>query len=71
MCEYQNGGGKREYVYMATSNDEYELPCAIASTQKELARKVGVSTTAITHALIRGTQYKARLLFYKVDITDV
>ena len=41
----------QNFLYMAISDDAYELPIAIASTQKELAQLTGIDITYISREL--------------------
>ena len=38
-----------KYIYMAVEHNEYELPIAVADTQAELARMMGIDNGTITH----------------------
>ena len=72
MNKYKNcGGGKKEYVYLATTNDKYELPLAVAESQYELAGMLGVTQGYIAHYLKRDRKITRSIGIYKVDITDV
>lgn len=41
----------KKTLYMKVTNDEYELPVAVADSQRELARMLGISNTVISHAI--------------------
>ena len=38
-------------VYLATTNDEYELPLFVADSQSNLAKKIGISPSLVTKLL--------------------
>lgn len=58
-------------VYMAVSKDEYELPYAVADSQAELARMLGVDPQSIRKAFFairHGRCIKTR--YREVEIDD-
>lgn len=44
-------------LYMRVTNDEYELPVAIAETKKDLSRMLGLNDSAVSKVM----QYKSPL----------
>lgn len=58
-------------VYMCVTDDEYELPIAVADTQRELARMLGVKEGTIRRALclLRQGKYKTSI-YREVEIDD-
>lgn len=56
-------------VFICVTKDEYELPVAVADSQRELARMVGVAPSAITVGLqnLRNGQYSR---YREVDIDE-
>ena len=58
-------------LYMKVTNDEYELPLAVADTQEELAKLLGVSRTAVTKALTNQKNHIYATSSYKeVEVED-
>lgn len=52
-------------LYMKVTNDEYELPVAVADTGRELADMVGTTRGVIFSAISKG--YKT---YQKVEVED-
>ena len=49
----------KDYVYMYVSDDEYELPLAVADSSKELAEILGIKKNTVEVMLCRkNKQYK-------------
>lgn len=60
-----------EYVYMAVSNDKFQLPVAVADSAQELAEKMGVTTGTIYSSICHlksGTTKNS--LYHKVYIGE-
>ena len=64
-------------LYVAVTNDRYELPIAVAETQTELAIMVGVDISTICKQIKRRAagekerpRKKCRMKFYKVDCEE-
>lgn len=64
-------------LYIAVTNDRYELPIAVAETQTELAIMVGVDISTICKQIKRRAagkkecpRKKYRMKFYKVDCEE-
>lgn len=57
-------------VYMRVTDDEYELPVAIADTQADLARMVGVGTNTVCSALYKVRKWGQRSVYKEVEIDD-
>lgn len=55
------------FVYMMITNDEYELPLAVADTVKELSEIINVSSNAIRSAI---SHKPKKCIYVKVDIGD-
>lgn len=53
---------KGKDLYVAYTNDEYELPIAVADTAKELAQMVGVTSDSLYCMMSRhqGNYYKVK-----------
>ena len=64
-------GKKPEVIWMEVTNDEYELPVAVADTTRELAEMTGVRRNAIMEAWSRYNHgiYK-RCRWHKVCLED-
>ena len=64
-------------LYVAVTNDQYELPIAVAETQTELAVMVGVNISTICKQIKRRAAgekecpwKKCGMKFYKVDCEE-
>lgn len=61
-------------IWMQVTMDELELPLAIADTQRELARKLGIDPNrialAISHAKLRGYRSQYRKVVIEEDEND-
>ena len=64
-------------LYVAVTNDRYELPIAVAETQTELAIMVGVDISTISKQIKRRAagekecpRKKCGMKFYKVDCEE-
>ena len=53
-------------IFMRVTDDEYELPVAVADNQSELARMVGVDPSSVWHALHHGWK-KSTYVAVEVD----
>lgn len=57
-------------LWIAVTADEYELPLAVADTGTELSKMLGVSCSAITHAMQRGYGKRAKQKYLKVEVQE-
>ena len=56
-------------VWLATTDDKYELPIAVADSSSELARMLGIPVGTIFKRMYRYKQGKAkRALYHKIEI---
>ena len=58
---------------MAVTNDELELPAAVADTKAELERMTGIATSNQIRIMKRmkvGKAYRGRFLVYEVEVDD-
>ena len=63
---------KYRAVYMAVTDDEYELPIAVADGMREIARTMGVDPACVfrhVHGMVKG-KYKMPCKFVKVYNED-
>lgn len=63
---------KYRAVYMAVTNDKYELPIAVADGMWEIARAMGVDPACVfrhVHGMVKG-KYKIPCKFVKVYVED-
>ena len=51
---------KQRTVYMAVTNDRYELPLAIGDTVSELAQELGVKRKTISEVMCHYKLYRRR-----------
>ena len=66
---------KNKYLYMAVTNDAYELPVYITDTVSELSYLLGVISKTISEVLSRGTdnrkkKIKKKYLYKRVVIDE-
>ena len=56
VCEAQKKliKPKKQLIWMACTNDEYQLPVVVGDTAKELGKLLGVSSHAIENGKSRG-----------------
>jgi DNA-binding CsgD family transcriptional regulator len=57
-------------IWMKVTNDEYELPIAIADSRSKLARKLGIKPNTIATAIHRAKKDGSRQQFVEVVIDD-
>lgn len=57
-------------IWMKVTNDEYELPVAVANSRAELARKLGLKPNSISTAIHRAKKTGHRQIFVEVVIDD-
>jgi ribosomal protein L7Ae-like RNA K-turn-binding protein len=57
-------------LWMAVTADKYELPIAVADTGLELGRMLGISSSAITHAMKRGYGKRHTQRYLKVELQE-
>ena len=57
-------------IWMKVTNDEYELPVAIADSRSELARKLGIKPNTIATAIHRAKKTGHRQIFVEVFVDD-
>lgn len=67
---------KRRVMWIATTTDEYELPIAHAATMGELAKKMGVTLSAVSRMAQRTREGRKQAATargynaYRVEIDD-
>ena len=71
VCEAQKKliKPKKDLIWMACTNDKYQLPVVVGNTAKELGKLLGVSSQAIENAVYRGGKSKG-LNIVRVDISS-
>ena len=71
VCEAQKKliKPKKELIWMACTNDEYQLPVVVGDTAKELGKLLGVSSHAIENAVHRGGKSRG-LNIVRVNISS-
>lgn len=57
-------------LWMAVTADKYELPITVADTGLELGRMLGISSSAITHAMQRGYGKRAKQRYLKIEVQE-
>lgn len=63
---------KYRAVYMAVTNDKYELPLAIGDNMSDIARTMGVDRSCVCKQIkgaVKG-KYKKRFKFVRVYVED-
>lgn len=58
---------KNHYVYIASDNDEYEFPFAVADTIGDLAEQIGVTIGTVKRYLAKGCNGDAQNHTYKIE----
>lgn len=58
-------GKNIKWLYMRVTNDEFELPIAVADSPAELGRMLGIKGESVTQQLSRG-----RSIYKKVWVGD-
>lgn len=66
---------RNKYLYMAVTNDEYELPVFITDNVADLAYLLGAKSKTITEVISRGSdnrkkKRKKKYLYKKVVVDD-
>ena len=58
-------------LYMAVTNDKYELPCFVADSGRELSEMVGIHEPYLWQLLKKNKPYKKlKIRFVQVDERD-
>lgn len=57
------------FVYVKVTNDKYELPLAVADSERELARILHISVSAISHGVKKSRQGE-RSIYREVEIGE-
>lgn len=55
----------KRYIWMEVTQDEYELPVAVAGSLNALARILGVTPSAISHGV---KKFGSRSKYRKVEV---
>lgn len=67
---------RNKYLYMAVTNDEYELPVFVTDNVTDLAYLLGTKSKTITEVISRGSdnnrkkKRKKKYLYKKVVVDD-
>lgn len=67
---------RNKYLYMAVTNDEYELPVFVTDNVNDLAYLLGAKSKTITEVISRGSdnrkkiKRKKKYLYKKVVVDD-
>lgn len=67
MCKKRKNG---YYLYLYVTNDEFEIPLAVAGSGKELAELIGVSPHYIYTSLSKGLKRFKKVYIDEVDDED-
>lgn len=59
-----------DYVYMAVTKDEYELPIAVADSGPELSRMLGLKDNTVTQQIWHCAKRGWRCQYKKIYIGD-
>lgn len=57
-------------LWMKVTLDEYELPIAVVTSSRELARCVGVSDSTVAAVLSNAKRRGGRCCYVKVEVDD-
>lgn len=66
---WQSDQKKMKKLFLKVTKDKYELPLAVADSQRELARMLGIHQSTIARSLIRAKK-GSRTEFREVEIDD-
>lgn len=58
----------KKTLFLEVSRDKYELPLAVADSQAELSRMIGVDVTSISHARKRAKLLGAKSKYVTVEV---
>lgn len=61
----------RGRLWMAVTDDEYELPIAVALSQRELGEMLNVNHEVISHRYYRGIRGSCTRMQYKICKVDI
>ena len=54
-------------LYMAVTDDKYELPCFVVDSGRELAKRFGVQETYLWQMMQKNKPYKKLGILFKVE----
>lgn len=57
-------------LYLATTQDEYELPIAVGDTPKDLAKQLGVSPCSVLSVISHAKQHKRHCMYHKIEYNE-
>lgn len=57
-------------LYLATTQDEYELPVAVADTPEELANHLGVTRYTVLSVISHAKQHKRNCMYHKIEYNE-
>lgn len=57
-------------LYLATTQDEYELPVAVADTPEELANHLGVTRYTVLSVISHAKKHKRHCMYHRVSYTE-
>lgn len=61
---------QQKYLYMQITQDELELPLAVADSSEELGRMIGKSGNAVISAIVNAKKNGYRSQYVKVPIQE-
>lgn len=65
------GKGTDMTLYTYTTDDQYELPLAVAGSAEELARMLGMKPSTVkAYICPKSKKYKTGRRFHRVDVKD-
>lgn len=61
-----------QYLYLAVTNDEYELILDMAKTQKDLADQLGITSGSISRALrgVSGDRSRSKMKYVRIVLDE-
>lgn len=57
-------------LYLATTQDKYELPVAVSDTPEGLAELMGVSRRSVLSVISHAKQHKRNCMYHRIDYTE-
>ena len=57
-------------LYLATTQDKYELPIAVSDSPEGLAEQMGVTRYSILSVISHAKQHKRNCMYHRIDYTE-
>ena len=57
-------------LYLATTQDEYELPVAVGDTPEDLAKQIGITPASVLSVISHAKKHKRHCMYHRVSYTE-